>query len=385
MKKSIRKGKDIIKGKNGTEGKESWEPSKKKIPVDKNQESGSIADKDLRINIFSSNQKRIYVTKMDLTKKIIGGDLRAVARLIRDIDDGLSEAREILKELYPHTGRAYVIGITGSPGVGKSTLVDQMIQNLRARGKTVGVLAVDPTSPFSGGAILGDRIRMQRHSTDEGVFIRSLATRGHFGGLTPSTRGAIAVLDAMGKDYILVETVGVGQDEIEIVRAAHTTLIVLIPGLGDDIQAIKAGILEAGDVFVINKCEREGTQKTRQELQMMIEMDKDRKMKGGWKPTVFATEAVKNEGIEELMAGIEEHRIFLLHKDGTYFERFQQDRARMELFDLVKQDVVQAVMNHLTASGQWDQFIRELVQKKTDPYTISQQIIDRYFEGCNPL
>jgi LAO/AO transport system kinase len=318
---------------------------------------------------------------MNRTQNILFGDLRTVARLIRDIDDGLPEAREVLKELYPHTGRAYVVGITGSPGVGKSTLVDRMIQNLRTRGKTVGVLAVDPTSPFSGGAILGDRIRMQRHSTDEGVFIRSLATRGHFGGLTPSTRGAIAVLDAMGKDYILVETVGVGQDEIEIVRAAHTTLIILIPGLGDDIQAIKAGILEAGDVFVINKCEREGTQKTRQELQMMIEMDKEREMKGGWKPTIFATEAVKNEGIDELMTGIEEHRTFLLRKDAKYFERFQQDRARMELFDLVKQDVVQAVMENLTGTGQWDEFIRDLVEKKTDPYSLSEQILARYLKG----
>ena len=319
---------------------------------------------------------------MDRVEKILAGDLRTVARLIRDIDDGLSEARGLLKDLYPHTGKAYVIGITGSPGVGKSTLVDRMIQNLRAQGKTVGVLAVDPTSPFSGGAILGDRIRMQRHSTDDGVFIRSLATRGHFGGLTPSTRGAIAVLDAMGKDYILVETVGVGQDEIEIVRAAHTTLIILVPGMGDDIQAIKAGILEAGDVFVINKSEREGVQKTRQELMMMIEMDKDRKTKGGWKPTIFLTEAVKNQGIEDLMKGIEEHRAFLLKKDRGYLEKFQHDRARMELFDLVKQDVIQVIMEHLTRTGQWDIFIQDLIHKRTDPYTLSEEIIARYLNEC---
>ncbi|MBA4392889.1 MAG: methylmalonyl Co-A mutase-associated GTPase MeaB [Desulfobacca sp.] len=319
---------------------------------------------------------------MDWTQKILQGDLRSVARLIRDIDDGLPEARAILKELYPHTGKAYVIGITGSPGVGKSTLVDRMIQNLRVRGKTVGVLAVDPTSPFSGGAILGDRIRMQRHSTDEGVFIRSMATRGHFGGLTPSTRGAIAVLDAMGKDYILVETVGVGQDEIEIVRAAHTTLIVLIPGMGDDIQAIKAGILEAGDVFVINKSEREGAHKTRQELQMMIEMDKDRKVKAGWKPTIFMAEAIKNQGIEDLMAGIEDHRSFLLKKDPHLLVEFQYYRARMELFDLVKQDVIAAIMEQLTQSGQWDEFVQDLVQKKTDPYSLSEQIITRYLKDC---
>jgi LAO/AO transport system kinase len=304
--------------------------------------------------------------------------VRTVARLIRDIDDNLPQARDILKELYPHTGKAYVIGITGSPGVGKSTLVDRMIQNLRGRGKTVGVLAVDPTSPFSGGAILGDRIRMQRHSTDEGVFIRSLATRGHFGGLTPSTRGAIAVLDAMGKDYILVETVGVGQDEVEIVRAAHTTLIVLIPGMGDDIQAIKAGILEAGDVFVINKADREGAEKTRQELMMMIEMDKDRKAKAGWTPTIFMTEAVRNEGIDRLMAGISEHREFMFKKEPAFFIDFQYHRARMELFDLVKQDVIQVIMERLAASGRWDHYLQDLVQKKTDPYTISEEIVARY-------
>ncbi|MCG2774636.1 MAG: methylmalonyl Co-A mutase-associated GTPase MeaB, partial [Desulfobacterales bacterium] len=178
-----------------------------------------------------------------IVEKVRAGDVRTVARLIRDIDDGMPEVRGVLKELYPYTGKAYVVGITGAPGVGKSTLVDQMLSHLRRQNKTVGVLAVDPTSPFSGGAILGDRVRMQRHSMDEGVFIRSMATRGHFGGLTQSTRSAIDVLDAMGKDYILVETVGVGQDEVDVVRSAHTTVIVVVPGMGDDIQAIKAGIL----------------------------------------------------------------------------------------------------------------------------------------------
>jgi len=319
---------------------------------------------------------------MSWTQKILDGDIRAVARLIRNIDDGLSEAREVLKELYPHTGRAYIIGITGSPGVGKSTLVDVMIQNLRARGKTVGVLAVDPTSPFSGGAILGDRIRMQRHSTDKEVFIRSMATRGHFGGLTPSTRGAISVLDAMGKDYILVETVGVGQDEIEIVRSAHTTLIVLVPGMGDEIQAIKAGILEVGDVFVINKAEREGAQKTRQEIMVMIEMNKERKIKGGWKPSIFLIEAIKNEGVEDLMKGIEEHRTFLLKKGPDYLKKFQYDQAHMELFDLIKQDCVEVLHDHLKRSGKWEQYIQDLVHKKTDPYTLSEEIIAFHLNGC---
>jgi len=244
-------------------------------------------------------------------EKILAGDVRTVARVIRDIDDGVPEVRETLKALYPHTGRAYVIGITGAPGVGKSTLVDQMLVHLRRQGRTVGVLAVDPTSPFSGGAILGDRVRMQRHSLDEGVFIRSLATRGYFGGLTQSTRSAIDVLDAMGKDTILVETVGVGQDEVDVVRAAQTTVIVTIPGMGDDIQAIKAGILEVGDIFVINKADRDGVEKTLSDLRLMIEMDHRKYEDGKWKPPILKVEALFDKGVAELLEEIEKHRRFL--------------------------------------------------------------------------
>src|SRR5512142_2998460 len=201
-----------------------------------------------------------------VVEQILRGEVRAAARLMRELDDGVASARETLKHLYRHSGRAHIIGLTGSPGAGKSTLTDRLIQNLRQAGKTVGVVAVDPTSPFSGGAILGDRIRMQRHATDDGVFIRSLATRGHFGGLTASARAVITVLDAMGKDYILVETVGVGQDEVEIAATAYTTVVVTVPGLGDDIQAIKAGILEVADILVVNKADREGASRTYQDL-----------------------------------------------------------------------------------------------------------------------
>ena len=239
----------------------------------------------------------------EVVDRILAGEVRTAARLMRELDDGRPEAREILKEIYRHSGRAHIIGITGSPGVGKSTLTDRLIQYLRQEGKTVGVVAVDPTSPFSGGAILGDRIRMQRHALDEGVFIRSLATRGHFGGLTASARAVITVLDAMGKDYVLVETVGVGQDEVEIAATAYTTLVVTVPGMGDDIQAIKAGILEVADILVINKADREGASRTYQELIQMLELQAHRKA-SAWKAPVLMTQAKDNEGIEALMAAV---------------------------------------------------------------------------------
>ena len=251
-----------------------------------------------------------------IVEKVLSGHVQTIARLIRDIDDDMPEVRDILKEIYPHAGKSYVIGITGSPGVGKSTLVDQMVCHLRKRNKTVAVLAVDPTSPFSGGAVLGDRVRMQRHSTDEGVFIRSLATRGYFGGLTQSTRSIIDVLDAMGKDYILVETVGVGQDEVDVVKSAHTTVIVVVPGMGDDIQTIKAGILEIGDIFVINKAEREGADKTFSDLKAMIDMDYRKFEEMGWQPPILKAEALSDKGVAELLEEIEKHRQNLFETRG---------------------------------------------------------------------
>mgnify|MGYP001398411101 FL=1 len=207
-----------------------------------------------------------------LASRILKGDRRAVARLIRDIDDRMPSAREELKALYPHTGNAHIIGLTGAPGSGKSSLTDQLIAAFRQRGQTVGVLAVDPSSPFTGGAILGDRIRMQQHTLDKGVFIRSMATRGHLGGLTRSTRDAARVLDAFGVDIILIETVGVGQDEVDIVKQADTTLVIAVPGLGDEVQAIKAGVLEIGDIFVVNKSDLPGARKAKRDLEMMLDL-----------------------------------------------------------------------------------------------------------------
>ena len=310
-----------------------------------------------------------------IVEKVRAGDVRTVARLIRDIDDGMPEVRGVLKELYPYTGKAYVVGITGAPGVGKSTLVDQMLSHLRRQNKTVGVLAVDPTSPFSGGAILGDRVRMQRHSMDEGVFIRSMATRGHFGGLTQSTRSAIDVLDAMGKDYILVETVGVGQDEVDVVKSAHTTVIVVIPGMGDGIQAIKAGILEVGDIFVINKEDREGADKTLNDLRLMIEMGQNKYEGGRWKPTILKAQAVFDKGVAELLEEIEKHRSYLNKAFGGLQIRKRRENVRDELFEMVKNRLVEEVLNDLTETGQFDKAVDSIVEGNVDPSTACDNLV----------
>jgi LAO/AO transport system kinase len=294
---------------------------------------------------------------------------------MRDLDDGLPAAREILKRLYPHTGRAHIIGITGSPGVGKSTLTDRLIHYLRAQGRTVGVVAVDPTSPFSGGAILGDRIRMQRHATDEGVFIRSLATRGHFGGLTASARAVITVMDAMGKDYILVETVGVGQDEVEIAATAYTTLVVTVPGLGDGIQAIKAGILEIADLLVVNKADREGASRTYQDLMQMLELQSFRGEKA-WKPKVFLTQAKENEGTEELMAGVKEHQDYLAQNHGQALKAARYFHVRQEFLELLKEEVSRRLVAQLSREGRLEAILQEILEKGTDPYSASEALAD---------
>ena len=311
----------------------------------------------------------------DLVEKVTSGDVRTVARLIRDVDDGMPEVRDVLKALYPHTGKAYIIGITGAPGVGKSTLVDQMVAHLRKRGKTVGVLAVDPTSPFSGGAILGDRVRMQRHSVDPGVYIRSLATRGHFGGLTQSTRSAIDILDAMGKDVILVETVGVGQDEVDVMRSAHTTVIVVIPGMGDDIQAIKAGILEVGDIFLINKSDREGTDKTLTDLRLMIEMDQRKFDRGLWKPPILKVEAVFDKGVDDFLDAVDQHAQYLEQTEGGLKSRRSPDKVRQEMVDMIKARLVEEVLDKLTESGDFDGAVDAIVKGDLDPYTACENLV----------
>lgn len=313
---------------------------------------------------------------MSIIDQILAGDVRATARLLRDIDDQIPTTHNILKELYPHTGKAYIIGFTGSPGVGKSSLVDQLALRYRKEGLTVGILAIDPTSPFSGGAILGDRIRMQRHFLDSGVFIRSLATRGHFGGLTRSTNDMINVLDAMGKDIILVETVGVGQDEVEIANSAHTTVLVTIPGMGDEVQAIKAGIMEIGNIFVVNKADREGSRKTIRELMNLIELGLRRREDNGWEPQIVETEAIKGRGIEELYLAIQKHREYLLANDRGQLDEVLQKRARNQLLEALRDEALKVIVNRMESRGvSLDDLIAKVKNREADPYTLVQETL----------
>ena len=308
---------------------------------------------------------------MSLSKRILKGDIRAASKLMRDADDQIPTAIKVLKELYPQTGKAYVIGITGVPGSGKSTIVDKMAEIFRKEGKTVGILAVDPTSPFTGGAILGDRIRMQRHTTDEGVFIRSVATRGCLGGLSRSTQDIISVMDAMGKEIILVETVGVGQDEVEIVNTAHTSIVILVPGLGDDIQAIKAGIIEIADVFVINKADYSGTDKVEQDIRLALEMG--RRKDNGWYPEIFKTEAITGKGIRELVQGVYCHRRVL--EQSEMLERKLKERAKNTLLGILKSEVTNHFLARMEQKGELESIINDLAKRRKDPYSVVEKIL----------
>ena len=308
-------------------------------------------------------------------KDILAGDVRAAARLMRDLDDEIPAAHRILKGLYKHTGRAYILGITGAPGVGKSTLVDGLVELLRRQGKTVGIVAVDPTSPFTGGAILGDRIRMQKHALDEDVFIRSLATRGHLGGLSKSTIDIVNVMDAMGKDVVIIETVGVGQDEVEIVKVAHTNVVVMVPGLGDDIQAIKAGILEIADIFVVNKSDREGADKTRRELETMVSMNEYGE--GDWVPPVLPAVAQNSTGLPELLEAIDRHRLFVYKEENL--GRYRAGKARVELLEILKKKLLEKAIDDLDRHNLLDPLLDGIARKLTDPYSVVEKVVDHSF------
>ena len=306
-----------------------------------------------------------------LVTELLQGNRRAAARLISQIENDDPQKTDLLKEIYPHTGRAYVIGITGAPGSGKSSLVDCLMQQMRSDGLTVGVIAVDPTSPFSGGAILGDRIRMQDHALDPGVFIRSMGTRGSLGGLSRATGETIQVLDAYGKNLVLVETVGVGQSEIDIVKAADTTLVVLTPAGGDSVQTIKAGIMEIADIFVINKCDLPGSDRTAAEVNMMLDM----KNGESWRPPVISTNAVSNIGIDQLWAALLEHRGYM-EKSGRLLETRRQ-RVRRELTEQVEYLVKKRIWDRVKEKIEFNDMVEKIVQHQQDPYSTAHELLEK--------
>jgi LAO/AO transport system kinase len=315
---------------------------------------------------------------MSLAAEVLKGDVLAAARLISLIEDESLEAVQEMESLYPHTGRAYIIGVTGAPGVGKSTLTDGLIGFFRRQDMTVGVIAIDPTSALTGGALLGDRIRMQRHSADPKVFIRSLATRGWVGGLAKAALGAAHVMDAMGKDIILVETVGSGQVEIDIVKVADTTLLVLAPGAGDEIQMMKAGILESANVIAVNKADREGADRLKADLEYMLTM-KTRSPKGWWPPIVL-TEAINDKGIDELFSALLKHREF--YKDTGAMLRRRQERAKLELLETVEGNIKEMV-HSLDGGGYLEKLVDELLQGKKSLQNAASEITARIADKLN--
>ncbi len=308
---------------------------------------------------------------MALSDRILTGDPRAIARGISLIEDEAPEAAALVRAIFGRTGRAYLVGITGPPGAGKSTLVDRLITEIRKTGESVGIVAVDPTSPFTGGAILGDRVRMQTHAPDPGVFIRSMATRGHLGGLARATSEAALVLDAAGKDIIIIETVGVGQDEVDIVRTADVSIVVIVPGSGDEVQALKAGIMEIADIFVINKADREGADRTAASLEAMLALETWDE--GAWRPPILRTEATTGRGVHELLDTIGRFRE---HTRGTQGDR-RRARAEFRLRELLGRRFMQHVEEQVLKPGEFAALLDRIAARETDPYTATADLIRR--------